>query len=156
MNVGCNRGVSTYTDRVAAIRAVLAKHLPLDGLVQNNRVTNPIEPLECLAVSWGTSPAAPPTLVVTVHQVDDFTEEVNLLRDVADGEAHSYEVTGPDGYALVQGKLSTVQAVVTDCAVRIHQEGIDLDLLVAPALEIAQAGWTDYTDDYVPPPLPPR
>ncbi|BDY32542.1 hypothetical protein hbim_06510 [Mycolicibacterium mageritense] len=162
--MGCNRGVRdalqqlpTYTARVSAIRSILAHHLPLADLVQNNRVANPIAPVECLAASWGATVTAVPELVVSVHHVEDFAEEVELLRYIAGIEDGSIEVARAraDEFALVQEKLSTVQAVVGNCAVRIRHDGTALRGLVAPAIEIATTGWTAYTDDYVPPPLPP-
>jgi hypothetical protein len=163
--VGCNRRVSeppqqlpTYTARVSAIRSILARYLPVGNLVQNNRVANPIAPSECLAAAWGESVTAVPELVLSVHHVEDFSEEAELLRYIAGGEAGSVEVTRTrtDEYALVQEKLSTVRAVVGNCAVRIRHNEIDPAELVSPAIEIAGTlGWTAYIDDYAAPPLLP-
>jgi hypothetical protein len=164
--VGCNRRVSepagrqlpTYTARVAAIRAILAKHLLVDGLVQNNRITNPIQPIDCLSASWGADAAAAPTLTVAIHPVADFAAEVEELRYGAGLTPLTHEVQrdAPDEFALVQMQLSSVWVVVGHCEVYLAHRDISPEELIEAAVEIARnIGYAPYTDDYEPPPLPP-
>ncbi len=163
--MGCNRGVSepvgdelrTYTARVAAIRTILSRYLMVDGLVQNNRLANPILPLECLSASWGVDVVSAPALTVAIHPVDDFTDEVEELRYGADLTPGTYEAerTAPDEFALVQVQLSSVWVVVGHCEVYVAHHDISPEKLVEAAVEIARGvGCAAYADDYAPPPLP--
>lgn len=163
--MGCNRGVSepvgdeprTYTARVAAIRTILSRYLMVDGLVQNNRLANPILPLECLSASWGVDVVSAPALTVAIHPVDDFTDEVEELRYGADLTPGTYEAerTAPDEFALVQVQLSSVWVVVGHCEVYLAHHDISPEKLVEAAVEIARGvGCAPYADDYAPPPLP--
>ena len=163
--VGCNRRVSepvgdelrTYTARVTAIRAILSRYLTVDGLVQNNRLANPILPLECLSASWGADVASAPALTVAIHPVDEFTAEVEELRYGADLTPGTYEVqrAEPDEFALVQVQLSSVWVVAGRCEVYLAHHDISPEKLVEAAVEIARSvGCAPYTDDYEPPPLP--
>lgn len=161
----CNRRVSepacdelpTYTARVAAILAILSKHVIVDGLVQNNRQANPIQPLPCLSASWGADLAAPPVLAVSIHPVDDFAAEVEELRYGGDLTPGTYELprTETDEFALAQPQLSSVWVVAGDCEVYLAHRDRSPDQLVDAAVEIARAvGCAPYTDDYEPPPEP--
>lgn len=163
--MGCNRGVSepvgdelrTYTARVAAIRTILSRYLMVDGLVQNNRLANPILPLECLSASWGVDVVSAPALTVAIHPVDDFTDEIEELRYGADLTPGTYEAerTAPDEFALVQVQLSSVWVVVGHCEVYLAHHDISPEKLVEAAVEIARGvGCAPYADDYAPPPLP--
>lgn len=163
--MGCNRGVSepvgdelrTYTARVAAIRTILSRYLMVDGLVQNNRLANPILPLECLSASWGVDVVSAPALTVAIHPVDDFTDEVEELRYGADLTPGTYEAerTASDEFALVQVQLSSVWVVVGHCEVYLAHHDISPEKLVEAAVEIARGvGCAPYADDYAPPPLP--
>jgi hypothetical protein len=154
--VGCNRRVSdradrplpTYTERVAAISTILAKHLPVDTLVRNNRVANPLAPYPSLTAAWGPSAAAPSTLTISLHPVDDFAEEVALLRSTAGDIGYEVPGTRPDSYALVQKDPAAVWVVAAGCEVRMSHNGMDPATLVEPALEVAvSVGWTDFVDD---------
>lgn len=132
--MGCNRGVSepvgeelrTYTARVAAIREILSEHLTVDGLVQNNRVANPIRPVDCLSASWGADVAPAPILTVSIHPVEDFAAEVEELRYGADSARGAYEAhrAEPDEFALVQVQLSSVWVVVGHCEVYLAARDI--------------------------------
>lgn len=164
--VGCNRRVSepvgdelpTYTARVTAIRAILSRHLTVDGLVQNNRLANPILPLDCLSASWGENADSAPTLTVAIHPVDDFADEVEELRRGADLTGGSYEAQRPqsDEFALVQVQLSSVWVVVEHCEVYLAHRDIAPENLVEAAVEVARrVGCAPYADDYEPPALPP-
>ncbi|WP_166905150.1 hypothetical protein [Mycobacterium sp. DL440] len=151
--------LSTYTARVTAIHEILAKHLPVDGLIQNNRVANPILPLDCLSASWGAGLASPATLTVAIHPVPDFAAEVEQLRYGAAPEPGTYEAprVDPDEFALVQAHLSSVWVVVRHCEVYLAHRDISPDKLIAAAVEIAHAiGCAPYADDYEPPLLPPN
>lgn len=161
--VGCNRRVSepvgdelrTYTARVTAIRAILSRYLTVDGLVQNNRLANPILPLDCLSASWGADVAASPILTVSVHPIDDFAAEVEELRYGADPARGTFEVqrAAPDEFALVQVQLSSVWVVVGRCEVYLAHRDISPEKLVEAAAEIARSvGCAPYADDYRPPP----
>ncbi len=161
--MGFHRGVSesvgdnlpTYTARVTAIRAILSKHVTVDGLVQNNRLANPILPLDCLAASWGADMAATPTLTVAIHPVDDFAGEVEELRYGAGLTRGTYEVerTEPDEFVLVQGQLSSVRVVVGHCEAYLSHRDGSPEKLVEAAVEIARTvGYAPYIDDYEPPP----
>lgn len=163
--VRCNRRVSepvddelrTYTARVTAIRAILSEHLTIDGLVQNNRVANPILPLDCLAASWGDDVASAPTLTVSIHPVDDFAAEVEELRYGADFAQGSYEVQrcAPDEFALVQPQLSSTWVLAGRCEVYLAHRHLAPEQLVDAAVAIARRiGSGPYIDDYTPPPLP--
>ncbi|MUL82468.1 MULTISPECIES: hypothetical protein [unclassified Mycolicibacterium] len=158
----------TYTARVAAIRAILAKHLTVDGLVQNNRLANPIHPSDCLSASWGADAVAASTLTLAIHPVADFTAEVEELRygagltpgqaDLRAANATAYEVRRdePDEFALVQVHLSSVWVVVGHCEVYLAHRDISPEKLIEAAVEIARSiGCAPYTDDYEPPSLPP-
>lgn len=164
--MGWNRRVSepvddelrTYTARVAAIRAVLSRHLPVDDLVQNNRSANPIHPADCLSASWGPDAAAAPTLTLAIYPVADVTAEIEELRYGADLTRGTYEVhrDEPDEFALVQVQLSSVWVVVGHCEVYLAHRDISPEKLIGAAVEIARRiGGAPYTDDYQPPPLPP-
>ncbi|NKZ12042.1 hypothetical protein HGA11_13740 [Mycolicibacterium septicum DSM 44393] len=147
----------TYTARVAAIRTILSRYLMVDGLVQNNRLANPILPLECLSASWGVDVVSAPALTVAIHPVDDFTDEVEELRYGADLTPGTYEAerTAPDEFALVQVQLSSVWVVVGHCEVYVAHHDISPEKLVEAAVEIARGvGCAAYADDYAPPPLP--
>ncbi|MDF3340466.1 hypothetical protein P3H80_23765 [Mycolicibacterium septicum] len=147
----------TYTARVAAIRTILSRYLMVDSLVQNNRLANPILPLECLSASWGVDVVSAPALTVAIHPVDDFTDEVEELRYGADLTPGTYEAerTAPDEFALVQVQLSSVWVVVGHCEVYLAHHDISPEKLVEAAVEIARGvGCAPYADDYAPPPLP--
>lgn len=147
----------TYTARVAAIRAVLAGHLAVDSLVQNNRSTNPIRPAECLSASWGPDPAAAPTLTLSILPIEDFAAAVEELRCGADPARGSYEAprTAPDEFALVQVPLSSVWVVAGPCEVYLAGRDLAPETLVEAAVAVARSiGWAAYADDYEPPPLP--
>lgn len=163
--VRCNRSVSesadcplpTYTARVAEIRAILAKHLPVEHLIQNNRTANPIRPLDCLAAAWGPDVAAAATLTVAIHPIDDATVAREELRQAADFTPGTYGVPRdePDEFALVQTTLASVRVLVGDCEVYLAHRDISPEKLVEAAVEIARtldAG--PYTDDYEPLPMP--
>lgn len=165
--MGCNRGVSepvgeelrTYSARVAAIREILSEHLTVDGLVQNNRVANPIRPVDCLSASWGADVAPAPILTVSIHPVEDFAAEVEELRYGADSARGAYEAhrAEPDEFALVQVQLSSVWVVVGHCEVYLAARDISPEKLVDPAVAIARRiGCTPYVDDHQPPPPPPE
>ncbi len=148
----------TYTARVSAIRTILAKHLPVADLVQNNRRANPIPPLECLSASWGTDPTSPATLTLSIHPVPDFAAEVEELRYGADPAQGAYEAhrADPAEFALVQPHLSSVWVVVGHCEVHLAHQGCPPEKLVDAAVEIAgSVGWSPYADDFEPPLLPP-
>ncbi|MCV7363012.1 hypothetical protein [Mycolicibacterium neworleansense] len=147
----------TYTARVTAIRAILSRHLTMDGLVQNNRVANPIRPLDCLSASWGADAASSPTLTVSIHPVDDFAAEVEELRYGADLTRGTYELnrSQPGEFALVQVQLSSVWVVVGHCEVYLAHRDIEPEKLVEAAVDIARSiGAAPYRDDYEPPPEP--
>lgn len=167
-NVGCNRGVTdplsrpagrplpTYATRVSAIHTILANHLPFDGLIQNNRAANPIPPYVCLAASWGVSVTATPTLSIAIHHVEDVTKEVELLRYSADQDAYEVPRDRDDEFALVQPVLSSIWVVAGHCEVHLVHHVSNPEKLIEPAIQIAcTVGCTPYTDDYVPPLLPP-
>ncbi len=164
--VGCNRRVSepvghqplTYTARVAAIRAILAEHMPTAGLVQNNRTANPIQPSDCLSASWGADAAGEATLTLAIYPVDDFAAEVEELRYGADRTAGSYEVqrAEPDEFALAHAHPAAVWVVVGHCEVYLSRPGTAPETLTEAAVEVARSvGCAPYTDDYEPPALPP-
>lgn len=147
----------TYTARITAIHEILSKHVTMEGLVQNNRLANPIRPLDCLAASWGTDLDALPTLTVSIHPVDDFATEVEQLRYGADLTRGTYETqrADPDEFALVQEQLGSVWVVVGHCEVYLAHRDIAPEKLVGAAVEIARTvGHAPYTDDYEPPPEP--
>ncbi|WP_280831725.1 hypothetical protein [Mycolicibacterium frederiksbergense] len=157
----------TYTARVTAIRAILSKHLPVGGLVQSNRVANPIRPIDCLSASWGADATTAPTLTISVLPVADFAEETEQLRYGADAtlerldlrtpNAGSYEVRreAPDEFALVQVQLSSVWVVVGHCEVYLAHRAISPEKLIEAAVEVARTvGAAPYIDDFVPAPLP--
>lgn len=160
--VRCNRRVSdplspapTYTARVRAIRTILADQVPFDGLVQNNRAANPIEPFACLSASWGVSLTASPTLSIAIHRVEDFAREVETLRYAADEDAFEVPCAGADEYALLQVRLSSIWVVAGTCEVHLVHDGTDLEKLIEPAIRVARTvGCGPYVDDYVAPPLP--
>ena len=164
--MGCNRGVSepvgeelrTYTSRVTAIREILAKHLTVDGLVQNNRLANPIRPIDCLSASWGADVASAPILTVSIHPVEDFAAEIEELRYGAAAEHGTYEAhrADPDEFALVQEHLSSIWVVAGHCEVYAAHRAVSPDKLIEAAFEIARSiGCAPYIDDYEPPLLPP-
>ncbi|MED5815883.1 hypothetical protein VST63_26295 [Mycolicibacterium sp. 050232] len=147
----------TYTARVAAILAILSEHVIVDGLVQNNRLANPIEPLACLSASWGTDVAAPPILAVSIHAVDDFAAEVEELRYGGDLTQGTYEAprAEADEFALVQPQLSSVWVVVGQCEVYLAHRDHSPDQLIDAAVEIARTvGCAPYADNYEPRPEP--
>lgn len=161
----CNRRVSesagdelpTYTARVAAILEILSNHVIVDGLVQNNRLANPIQPLACLSASWGADVAAAPILAVSIHPVDDFAAEVEELRYGAELTPGTHEVprAEADEFALAQPQLSSVWVVAGRCEVYLAHRDRSPDQLVDAAVEIARAvGCAPYVDDYEPPPEP--
>lgn len=164
--VGFNRRVSepvgdellTYTARVAAIRAILSRHLPFDDLVQSNRSANPIRPADCLAASWGPDTAAAPTLTVAIYPVADVAAEIEELRYGADLTQGTYEMPRdePDEFAMVQVQLSSVWVVIGPCEVYLAHRDISPEKLVGAAVEIARrVGAAPYIDDYEPPPPAP-
>ncbi|MGV0814720.1 hypothetical protein ABQF34_22375 [Mycolicibacterium boenickei] len=158
MSESVGQPLPTYTARVAAARAILSKHLPVDDLVQNNRSANPIHPTDCLSASWGPDAAAAPTLTLAVYPVADVTEAIEELRYGADLTRGTYEVQRdePDEFALVQVQMSSVWVVVGHCEVYLAHRDISPEKLVGAAVEIARRiGSAPYTDDYEPPPLPP-
>ncbi|MFV8051125.1 hypothetical protein [Mycobacterium sp. 48b] len=149
--------LQTYTARVTAIRAILSRHLTVDGLVQSNRLANPILPLDCLSASWGADVVSAPTLTVAIHPVEDFADEVEELRHGADLTRDTYEAqrSEPDEFALVQVQLSSVWVVVGHCEVYLAHRDISPEKLVEAAVDIARSvGCAPYADDYEPPPLP--
>lgn len=159
--------LSTYTARVAAIRAILVKHLPVSDLVQNNRIANPLDPIACLSASWGPDVTAAATLTLAITPVDDVAEEIEQLRYGADltlgtvdlrvPNANAYEVPRdkPDEFALVQVESSSVWVVVGQCEVYLANGCLSPEKLIDAAVEIARTvGGGPYTDDYVPAPLP--
>lgn len=163
--VRCNRRVSepvgdelpTYTARVTAIRAILSKHLAMDGLVQTNRLANPILPLDCLSASWGDDVSSTPRLTVSIHPVDDFAAEVEELRYGGELTRGTYAAqrSAPDEFALVQPLLSSTWVVVGRCEVYLAHRDLAPDQLIEAAVEIARSvGFRPYSDDYEPPPLP--
>jgi hypothetical protein len=148
----------TYTARVSAIGTILAKHLPVADLVQNNRRANPILPLDCLSASWGPDPTSSATLTLSIHPVPDFAAEVEELRYGADPAQGAYEAhrADPGEFALVQPHLSSVWVVAGHCEVHLSHQGCSPEKLVEAAVEIARSiGWSPYTDDFEPPLLPP-
>jgi hypothetical protein len=148
----------TYTARVSAIGTILAKHLPVTDLVQNNRRANPILPLDCLSASWGPDPTSSATLTLSIHPVPDFAAEVEELRYGADPAQGAYEAhrADPGEFALVQPHLSSVWVVAGHCEVHLAHQGCSPEKLVEAAVEIARSiGWSPYTDDFEPPLLPP-
>lgn len=148
----------TYTARVSAIGTILAKHLPVADLVQNNRRANPILPLDCLSASWGPDPTSSATLTLSIHPVPDFAAEVEELRYGADPDQGAYEAhrADPGEFALVQPHLSSVWVVAGHCEVHLSHQGCSPEKLVEAAVEIARSiGWSPYTDDFEPPLLPP-
>ncbi|MGV0780129.1 hypothetical protein [Mycolicibacterium sp. XJ775] len=148
----------TYTARVSAIGTILAKHLPVTDLVQNNRRANPILPLDCLSASWGPDPTSSATLALSIHPVPDFAAEVEELRYGADPAQGAYEAhrADPGEFALVQPHLSSVWVVAGHCEVHLAHQGCSPEKLVEAAVEIARSiGWSPYTDDFEPPLLPP-
>lgn len=150
--------LSTYTARVTAILEILAKHLPVEGLVQNNRVANPILPLDCLSASWGADLASPATLTLSIHPVPDFAAEVEQLRYGAAPEQGTYEAprVEPDEFALVQEHLSSVWVIAGHCEVYAAHRDFSPEKLIEAAVEIAHTiGCAPYIDDYEPPLLPP-
>lgn len=148
MSDPADRPLPTYTARVAAISTILAKHLPVDGLVQNNPVANPLAPYPSLTAAWGPGASAPSTLMISLHPVDDFAEEVALLRSTADDIAYEVPCRNPDTYAVVQKDPAAVWVVTTGCEVRMSHNGMDPATLVEPAMEVAiSIGWTDFVDD---------
>jgi hypothetical protein len=139
----------TYTERVAAISSILAKHVPVGGLVQNNQVANPLAPYPCLAAAWGLSAATPATLTISLHPVDGFADEVALLRSTAGDIAYEVPCRHPDTYALVQKDPAAVWVVTAGCEVRMSHDGMDPATLVEPAMEVAvNVGWSDFVDDF--------
>jgi hypothetical protein len=133
---------------VAAISTILAKHLPLDGLVRNNQVANPLAPYPSLTAAWGPGTSAPATLTISVHPVDDVAEEVALLRSTAGDIAYEVPCRDPGTYALVQKDPAAVWVVATGCEVRMSHNGMDPATLVEPALEVATSvSWSDFVDD---------
>lgn len=148
----------TYTARVAAVHTILAKHLPVTGLVQSNRLANPIPPLDCLSASWGADLSSPATLTLSIHRVPDFAAEVAELRYGADPAQGDYEAqrADPDEFVLVQPRLSSVWVVVGHCEVHLAHRGVSPEKLIDAAVEIARSvGCGRYEDDFAPPLLPP-
>lgn len=148
----------TYTARVAAVHTILAKHLPVTGLVQSNRLANPIPPLDCLSASWGADLSSPATLTLSIHHVPDFAAEVAELRYGADPAQGAYEAqrADPDEFVLVQPRLSSVWVVVGHCEVHLAHRDVSPEKLIDAAVEIARSvGCGRYEDDFAPPLLPP-
>ena len=146
--------LSTYTARVTAIRAILGRHVPIEHLVQNNRVTNPIHPIDCLLASWGADATAVPAVTVSIQSVDDVetaTDELTLCADPAEG-SYLDARREPDELALVQTQLDSVWVLVGNCEVHLVHRDVAAPLLVDAAVEIARrVGRGPYTDDYRPP-----
>ncbi|OMC29320.1 hypothetical protein A5740_18015 [Mycobacterium sp. GA-1841] len=154
MSESVDRQLPTYTARVAEIRTILATHLPLASLIQNNRTANPIRPLDCLSASWGPDSAAAATLTLAIHPIDDVTVAREELRQAADFTPGTYEVRRdePDEFALVQTTLSSVRVLVDHCEVYLAHRDIAPETLVEPAIEIARTvGAGPYIDDYESP-----
>ncbi|GAS90243.1 hypothetical protein [Mycolicibacterium brisbanense] len=148
MSVPADHPLPTYTARVAAISTILSKHLPLDGLVRNNQLANPLAPYPSLTAAWGPDASAPATLTLSLHPVDDFAEEVELLRSTAGDVGYEVPCREPGTYALVQKDPAAVWAVAVGCEVRLSHNGMDPATLVEPALDVAiSVGWTDFVDD---------
>ena len=160
----CAHALPTYTARVAAIREILIKHLSIDSLVQNNRITNPIDPIECLSASWGPAVTAAATLTIAITPVDDVAAEIEQLRYGAGltgpevPEASGYEAAraAPDEFALVQAASSSVWVVAGHCEVYLAHRGCTQERLIDAAVEIARTvGCAPYVDDYAPALSPP-
>ncbi|MBU9765490.1 hypothetical protein FR943_16745 [Mycobacterium sp. TNTM28] len=158
MSESAGHELSTYTSRVAAIRTILAKHLPLEGLIQNNRLANPISPSDCLSASWATEVAAVPILTLAILPVTDVAAEISELRCSAELMLDTAEVprAAPDEFAVVQRQLSSIWMIVGHCEVYLAHRGIAPETLIEAATEIGRSvSCAPYTDDYEPPPLPP-
>jgi hypothetical protein len=156
--------LSTYTERLARISAILEPYLHLSQYVLATPDVNPTEAPNGLAGRWFDRQSGRPQVSVFIDQSTDIDGVLAGLRAEVTGEDYyepgsSSEVSGlgDNEYAFLQHYADAVTAIVGNCRISVHPptEHKDLAELVDPALEIGRTvGCSAYQNDFVPPSHP--
>ena len=156
--------LSTYTERLARVSAILEPYLQLGQYVLATPDVNPTGTSNGLAARWFDPQSGQPQVSVFIEECPDVHTVLAGLRAEVTGEDYyeagsSSEVSelGDGEYAFLQHYADAVTVVVDSCRISVHpsDDYQDLARLVGPALEIGHdVGCSAYRDDFVPPPSP--
>jgi hypothetical protein len=161
--------LTTYSQRVAAITAILSRVIDLSRYAVNTRVSNPadLELTNGLTCSWGEPEFGLPRISVCINAVDDVADEVRQSRDhVAEyllrGVSHYDPASAsdlhsdrPDEYVFLFNYVQRLTVIVGHCEVTIMPHEHELIDLVDAALKIGRTvGCSPYEDDFVRPDYP--
>jgi hypothetical protein len=165
--------LTTYTQRRAAIAAILEPYVQVSQMANTTGNTNPLDEDNGLACKWGDPETGMTWISVHLQSLDDVAAAVEGHRyhvgDYALRFEDSYnpvtareEPSERDGeYIFVFDYVDSVRVIVGSCEVSVGVgvgiRGINVADLIQPALEIGRTvGCSAYENDYVPPEIPDK